>query len=253
MTDRERAFAACVFGNSLPANDRIILTNLVGIGSRPFTLPNVIGQIIVNIGSAYDDPIGYSYKGQQPGELFIHELTHAWQIGHSSFKPGFICEGTWEQLQNSFGGDIYNPDGKGPKWGDFTNEQQAVVVERWYAECRSPKNRYFNCIKILNGGAAPPPCSQAWDGWEALGGQIASSVGVASWSKNRLDVFARGTDNQLWYRWWDGSSWSGWEPLGGQMTDGPGAVSWGPNRIDVFVRGIDNQMWHTWWDSNIYS
>src|ERR1044072_7109957 len=43
MTPQERAFAEKVFGNSLPPNDKIFLTNLTGIGGREFTIPNGAG------------------------------------------------------------------------------------------------------------------------------------------------------------------------------------------------------------------
>jgi hypothetical protein len=31
------------------------------------------------------------------GERLIHELTHAWQIQHNSFVPGFVCSGIVNQ------------------------------------------------------------------------------------------------------------------------------------------------------------
>ena len=40
----------------------------------------------------------------------------------------------------------------------------------------------------------------------------------------RIDVFARGTDNGLWHRWWDGSTWGGWQNLGGVITTPPGSA-----------------------------
>jgi hypothetical protein len=83
---------------------------------------------------------------------------------------------------------------------------------------------------------------------ESLGGVLTSGPDAASWASNRLDVFVKGTDNQLWHKWWDGTRWNGWEPLGGQLTSDPTAVSWGLNRIDVFAKGTDNQLWHKWWD-----
>ena len=89
-----------------------------------------------------------------------------------------------------------------------------------------------------------------WSGWERLGGVLASAPAASSWSANRLDIFARGSDNRLKHKWWDGNQWQGWEDLGGRLTAAPAAVSWGPNRIDCFVRGSDNQLWHKWWDGN---
>ena len=91
-----------------------------------------------------------------------------------------------------------------------------------------------------------------WRGWESLGGGLTSDPTVSSWAGNRLDVFARGTDNALWHKWWDGAAWRGWESLGGGLSSGPGAVSWGPNRIDVVARGTDNALWHKWWDGSAW-
>ena len=66
---------------------------------------------------------------------------------------------------------------------------------------------------------------------------------------NRIDVFVRGTDNQMWHKFGFGSGqWSGWEPQGGVLTSGPDVASWGSGRLDVFVRGTDDGLWHKWWD-----
>ena len=52
---------------------------------------------------------------------------------------------------------------------------------------------------------------QAWDGtnwvpskttWENHGGVFISSPAAVSWGPNRIDVFARGTDNALWHKFW---------------------------------------------------
>ncbi|MBW4614650.1 MAG: hypothetical protein KME21_15510 [Desmonostoc vinosum HA7617-LM4] len=86
-------------------------------------------------------------------------------------------------------------------------------------------------------------------GWEPLGGFLNSGPDVCSWSSGRLDVFARGGDNALWHKWFDGG-WSDWESLGGILTSDPSAVSWANGRIDVFARGADNALWHKWFDGD---
>jgi len=97
--------------------------------------------------------------------------------------------------------------------------------------------------------ASPHPSPNV--AWELLGGTLTSGPAVCSWAPGRLDVFARGTDNALWHKWWDGSSWSGWQQLGANpFSSDPAAVSWGPNRIDVFVQGTDNALYHKWWDGS---
>ena len=83
--------------------------------------------------------------------------------------------------------------------------------------------------------------------WHSLGGLLTSGPAVASWGVNRLDVFARGSDNGLYQKGWDGTRWYAWYGLGGVLTSDPAAVSWGPNRIDVVVRATDNAIWHRAW------
>ena len=43
----------------------------------------------------------------------------------------------------------------------------------------------------------------------------APGVSCVSWGANRIDCFARGTDQAMYHRWWDGTAWGGWEYLGG--------------------------------------
>jgi hypothetical protein len=87
-------------------------------------------------------------------------------------------------------------------------------------------------------------------GWEALGGTFSSPPTGVSWGSDRLDIFGLGTDNQMYHKWWNGSSWgpspSGWEPLGGVFASPPAVTSWGFNRLDVFGLGTNNEMFHKW-------
>ncbi len=87
-----------------------------------------------------------------------------------------------------------------------------------------------------------------WSDWEDLGGNFIDAPAVASWRFDRLDVFARGTDNHLWHKHWNGSSWSNWEDLGGTLSAGPAAVSRAENLIDCVVRGMDGHVYHKSFD-----
>ncbi len=119
-------------------------------------------------------------------------------------------------------------------------------------------------------GSNPPPCvgtatqtyitdkdrqgSQLIYGipWESLGGpNIAGRPTIASWGTERLDVFARGTDNALWHLWYDGA-WHSWESLGGSLSSPPAAVSVGAGQIDLVARGTDNAIWHVWYDRGFH-
>jgi hypothetical protein len=80
---------------------------------------------------------------------------------------------------------------------------------------------------------------------------------ISTWGSNHFDVFARSSDNHLWWKKTDdnGKTWTGWTNLNGSIADAPVAISWGPNRVDVFARGTANDLQHifftgTWsaWD-----
>jgi hypothetical protein len=67
---------------------------------------------------------------------------------------------------------------------------------------------------------------------------------VASWAANRLDLFARGSDNAIWHDWWNGSGWAFWENRNPTIVSNPAAVSWATDRIDVFGVGTDGLLYH---------
>lgn len=165
LTDRpeEVAFAENVFRGTLPL-DRIVLTNMLGIGRRPFTIPSVGDTILVNLGEGFDDPIHYTGKGdpdkprmQAAGQLFIHELVHAWQIGASFFLPGLMCDAVLNQ-STTLGGDmgVYKYGLPDREFRKFNLEQQASIVDDWFAGSgpqqagkgtQSESNPYFRYIR----------------------------------------------------------------------------------------------------------
>jgi hypothetical protein len=145
LTDRpeEVEFANRVFQGTLPV-DRIVLTNMLGFGGRPFTIPSVGNTILVNLGEGFDDPIHYAGKGdpdkpkpkpedQKPGQLFIHELVHAWQIDATFFLPGLMCGAILNQA-TTIDGDmgVYRYGNPGRNFGSFNLEQQASIVDDWF-------------------------------------------------------------------------------------------------------------------------
>ncbi len=144
MTEVERHFADEVFHGHVPY-DRVLLTNLVGFRDRPFTTPLAGGTILVNIGTAFDDPIHSTTKGgteqgrNAPGQLLIHELTHAWQIANESFMPEFYCRAVSTSV-GTMDGDYsaYRYGAAGSAWGSFGTEQQASIVDEWFAGSKNP-------------------------------------------------------------------------------------------------------------------
>jgi hypothetical protein len=165
LTERpeEVEFANRVFKGTLPVN-RIVLTNMLGIGGRPFTIPSVGDTILVNLGEGFDDPIHYTGKGdpdkpgkpQAAGQLFIHELVHAWQIDATFFLPGLMCEAILNQ-STTLGGDmgVYRYGLPGRPFGKFNLEQQASIVDDWFGasgpqlgnRAASEESPYFRYIR----------------------------------------------------------------------------------------------------------
>lgn len=133
-TGEEMKFASQVFGDTLPQAGRIVLTNLTHDGGRKYTWPMADGSVMVNLGDAYGDPVNYQEPGYpMRGQVFIHELTHAWQITRTSFLPGLICQG-------ALGKKDYDYGSPGPVWSSFGLEQQGAIVDQWFGGNRDSTN-----------------------------------------------------------------------------------------------------------------
>jgi hypothetical protein len=131
LSDSETRLARQVFGDTLPL-DRIIVTNLSGDSDRPFTVPNIDGDILMNMGPGHDTALDqYTYKSYtQKGEVFIHELTHAWQMAHAPFAHDVFWGAAQAKLAGSSAYDYGLP---GPDWHRLGLEQQASIVNEWFA------------------------------------------------------------------------------------------------------------------------
>lgn len=96
--------------------------------------------------------------------------------------------------------------------------------------------------------------------WALMGNELISGVGVSSWKPEVMDLFVRGTDNLLYYKWYDSNN-GGWkqsyEQLGsGEISFSPVAVSGGgSDLIDVFARGIgaSDGVYHKVWKDSVWS
>ncbi len=132
IAQAEIDLASTVFGNTIPY-DKVWLTNLAGLGGRPFTAPGVDEKIYCNLGSVYANPLG-SYPRAYPaaGQVLIHELTHAWQIAHTGFLPGFECSAVVTQANFTFGDNVYAYGPAGQPWRSLNPEQQGAIVDQWF-------------------------------------------------------------------------------------------------------------------------
>jgi len=93
-----------------------------------------------------------------------------------------------------------------------------------------------------------------WTGASAMGGSTSSTPAVAAPASRRLDLYARGGDNAVWTRRYDGSTWSGWSSIGGLTYSGPAASARrGTSIVDVFIRGADDAIYHRYRNGNTWS
>jgi DNA-binding beta-propeller fold protein YncE len=134
VTPEEIVFAEEVFGKTLPW-ERIVITNLHSFGGNAFVFPHG-EKILVNMGGRWNDTMTSTWVDEnftEPGQLFIHELTHAWQIVHESASfGGWVTCGGLPQIfgPKSEPTDLDSLD----DFILFKVEQQAVAVGHWYAE-----------------------------------------------------------------------------------------------------------------------
>ena len=129
----EIAFADRVFMGEIDYN-HVILTNLTHDGGRKYTIPSIGKSILVNLGDALDNPMSYAEPAgsgyEQPGSVFIHELTHAWQITNGSLLR-VLC-GMSSNYDYAQGSRTDDKSWSRRAWHTFNNEQQAHIVNDWY-------------------------------------------------------------------------------------------------------------------------
>jgi hypothetical protein len=252
-----------VFGNTL-AYDKVILTNLGGMDGRAFTAPGADGKTYVNLGKNFSNPL---VDWPRRGQLLIHELTHAWQIEHTTFLPGLMCSGIVNQTQYGlFGDNKYEFGPAGPPWDGFNLEQQASIIDQWFAgnghssaySEMDQENPYFRYIgedilhhvpgQILfalgqdNVVRTAHRDGSGWH-WSAIGDATFNqgSPITAVCSGDALDIFVLGQDNVVRTAFRDGSGWH-WSTIPGAAFNQRSpitAVRHG-NALDIFVLGNDN-------------
>lgn len=156
MTVEEYRFASTVFGDTLPPRERFFITNLSHGGGRKYTWPNVDHSILLNLGDeAFDQPMLYTDAAYPiKGQVFIHELVHAWQIKTESFVPGLLCKAMFKTSAYEFG-PADQP------WSDFGLEQQAAIVDKWFGKYAGAWNTIEEVIANLATDGIPDPTKNA--------------------------------------------------------------------------------------------
>lgn len=188
------------------------------------------------------------------------------------FQTGFYtCHGIWSSEPSAYpGGPCFWCDEYGPElpyWQPATcNDPARGVVDGggaklWqYAiagKCRNCGRSRFPDVDYDESTPSEgddelyymlylPPSIEAagtlWSPWAWLGGVLTESPAATKDGGSGLWVFARGTDNALYYRTTgDGVNWSSWASLGGVATSAPAAAT--GTRLCAFVRGSDNALY----------
>ncbi len=168
LTDAEWAIVARVFGAaSLPGRDRIRVTDGLGLGRRAFVVPTALAAILLGVpaagmagallgGSAaalaagalaagagfvasglnrrYWMNVGPAgFAGMERGRLaalLVHETAHVWQGFNARFALSYVAGSAAAQLRRGLDAYAYEPGGP---WGRYNPEQQASVIEHWFA------------------------------------------------------------------------------------------------------------------------
>jgi hypothetical protein len=251
LNNAEVALARQVFGDTIDYS-KVRLTNLSGFGKRPFTVPGADGKTYINIGPGYGDASTYTKPNYPyPGQLLIHELTHAWQIEHSDFLPGWMCHAVINQANNTFVESAYKYGGAGPAWGDFNWEQQGSIVDDWFGGQGNSngywpmdqENPYYNYVwtNLLNHNPAPSAPANL---------RATSGISVSR-MPNLIDVFYPTPDGSLGTAWFNGQ-WNTPFTVAGPGSAAPGTVAClgrMPFNLDIFWAGPDGSVFGVWWNN----
>ena len=135
----ESVIAAAVFQGSLPPWRRISIADGLGAEDRPYTF-FLGGGFTINVGpDYYPDLMQTPYRRA----LLIHELTHVWQYYHGYTV---IAGSFWA---NTIGMGYDYTIEESDSWADFNVEQQAHIVEDWYAQAMSRTDDRFVFIEKI--------------------------------------------------------------------------------------------------------
>jgi hypothetical protein len=158
LASHERTIAFSVFHGTIPY-DQVIISDGLGGGDRPFTLPTSVPvSVFFNVrGGKYVIHAGDGYYGmsnlQEDKKTLIHELTHVWQGEHGSHSWSYVLDSLWHQTLSD---DAYEYDKRDLKeWDDYGAEQQAQIVEDWFADGMSTDKdvdlRFYYIKKYIRG------------------------------------------------------------------------------------------------------
>jgi hypothetical protein len=154
LKQSEVELARQVFEDQLPYGKvHIASYYLPGNDGVPVTLASVSSIIPVRSlrqYTIYFGPDVYRDGADAAGvrDTFIHELTHVWQSVHRDHPLDYIGDSLLNQLRYRDAAYTLDPSKVGAaEWASFGAEQQAMIVENWYADGMSEADKAFVYIR----------------------------------------------------------------------------------------------------------
>ncbi len=133
----EENLAQKVFGKTIPYRD-VRIGNTLGLGNAAWT-EYFNGSYTLHMGDAgYADCTSRNWSSGVGviANTFVHELTHVWQGSHCKLHGLSEVQSLFSQakalLRTGNRNSAYQYQ-VGTAWNDLNVEQQAMVVEDWYA------------------------------------------------------------------------------------------------------------------------
>ena len=142
---------------------------------------------------------------------------------------------------------LYHTFAEDGRWAFYYNVQNGYAIEDVMTAAANPappeKAGFWGNLFGVGAKFTTPP--EGWSlGGAPLGGEIKGSPDACAFGGVKRAVFARGMNDYIWWRYWDGSQWTAWEDLGGlKMSSDPSAISRGDGMIDIFARGENNHLY----------
>jgi hypothetical protein len=132
MSQTEYAIVKRVFGDTLPFTIPTSLLCLLGATVAAGFLGAAAGYLSGFVNAAYLMNVGSAYADMSATNtaLLVHETTHVWQGRNSYHSLNYVFNSCISQARRGAGAYHYTP---GAAWSSFNVEQQASIVEHWFA------------------------------------------------------------------------------------------------------------------------
>jgi hypothetical protein len=170
LRPHEKQILRRVYESSLPPLDRILIVSQYGIGGRAFCIP---ASLLAALGghvlwatqlmliemvfraakpgeyyllfmgrNAYNNSAVFGNYDVLPGDTLVHETAHVWQGFNRAFTWAYIFDSVYNQTAGGAYG--YNA---GQQWNTYGAEQQAKIVEDWFAAGESTTDTLYAYIR----------------------------------------------------------------------------------------------------------